>query len=108
VQAAAPNSAVVPAAQELLQISRVKWVWMAERNIAALDRLFHPKAKFVHMGATMSKAQELDVIRTGRIQYKKADIESASVELIGDTAIVLNKIRLVAVVEGMRLQIPSW
>jgi hypothetical protein len=60
----------------------------------------------VHMGGSMSKAQELDVIKSGRIQYKKADVQDASVQVIGTTAIVLNRIRLLAVVGGNEVTNP--
>ena len=73
---------------------------MAERNVEALAGLFHDDAVFVHMGATMTKAQELGVIKSGSIVYKSAEIQEASVRFIGNTAILLNRIRLVAVVGG--------
>jgi 4-carboxymuconolactone decarboxylase len=95
-----PVQSVSKAQQELLSLSRDKWRWMAERNVESLAALFHDEAVFVHMGATMSKAQELEVIRTGGIVYKSAEIQEASVRLIGTTAILLNRIRLVAVVGG--------
>ena len=79
---------------------------MSERNVDALAALFHEKAVFVHMGGTMSKSQELDVIRSGGIQYKHAEILEASVRLIGTTAILLNRIRLVAVVGGNEVTNP--
>lgn len=86
--------------QELIDLSKQKWQWMAERNVQSLDALFHEKAVFVHMGATMSRKQELDVIKSGGIQYKNAEIQEASVQIIDKTAILLNKIRLTAVVGG--------
>jgi hypothetical protein len=52
------------------------------------------------MGGTMSKSQKLDTIKTGRIQYKDAQIQEVSVRFVGTTAILLNTIRLVAVVGG--------
>jgi 4-carboxymuconolactone decarboxylase len=58
------------------------------------------RLSFVHMGGTMSKNQELEVIRGGGIQYKTVDIQEVSVRFIGTTAILLNRIRLVAVVGG--------
>ena len=48
----------------------------------------------------MSRTQELDVIRSGAIQYKNAEIQESSVRFVGATAILLNRIRLVAVVGG--------
>ena len=73
---------------------------MSERNVDALAALFDDEAVFVHMGGTMSKNQELEVIRGGGIQYKNVDIQEVSVRFIGTTAILLNRIRLVAVVGG--------
>lgn len=54
----------------------------------------------------MSKSQELDVIRSGRIHYKDVEIQEASVRFVGTTAIVLNRIRLVAVVGGNEVTNP--
>jgi hypothetical protein len=86
--------------QEVITLSKDKWQWMAERNVGALDKLFAEEAVFVHMGGTMSKGQELETIKTGRIQYKDAQIQEVSVRFVGTTAILLNRIRLVAVVGG--------
>jgi len=100
-QEASPSApSIQKAEQEILDLSKTKWKWMAERKIDSLDALFNEKAVFVHMGGSMTKAQELDVIKSGSIQYKQADIQEASVKFIGNTAILLNKIRLVAVVGG--------
>ena len=97
----------VESEQEVINLSKEKWRWMSERKVDSLDALFHENAVFVHMGGTMSKAQELDVISSGRIHYKHVDIEETSVRLIGTTtAILLNKIRLVAVVGGNEVTNP--
>jgi hypothetical protein len=79
---------------------------MSERKLDSLAALFHDEAVFVHMRATMSRKQELDVIRSGAIQYKNAEIQEVSVRFIGKTAILLNKIRLVAVVGGNEVTNP--
>ncbi|HTN41528.1 MAG TPA: nuclear transport factor 2 family protein [Asticcacaulis sp.] len=92
--------------QEIIALSRQKWLWMAERNTDALGKLFDDKAVFVHMGGTMSRTDELGVISGGMIQYKRADIEQESARFIGDTAIVLSKIRLLAVVGGNEVTNP--
>lgn len=92
--------------QEILGLSKEKWRWMSERKLDSLEALFHEEAVFVHMGGTMSRSQELDVIKTGRIHYKQADIQEVSVRIIGTTAIVLNKIRLLAVVGGTEVTNP--
>ena len=79
---------------------------MSERNVDTLAALFHEEAVFVHMGGTMTRDQELDVIRSGGIHYKHAEIQNVSVRVIGTTAIVLNTIRLDAVVGGNEVTNP--
>jgi 4-carboxymuconolactone decarboxylase len=91
---------------EVIRLSQEKWDWMSARNVDALDTLFHDQAVFVHMGGTMSKDQELEVIRSGVIHYKEVEIQDASVRVIGTTAIVLNTIQLVAVVGGNEVTNP--
>ena len=94
------------AEQEIVNLSKEKWLWMAERKLDSLEGLFHEGAVFVHMGGTMSRSQELDVIKTGRIHYKQADIQDVSVRIMGSTAILLNRIRLLAVVGGNEVTNP--
>ncbi|WP_212743802.1 nuclear transport factor 2 family protein [Caulobacter sp. 3R27C2-B] len=86
--------------KELISLSQQKWRWMAEKNVAALDKLFDEKSIFVHMSRTMTKPQELEVIRTGNIEYRKADVSDVSVRFINDTAIVWSRIELQAIVGG--------
>ena len=52
------------------------------------------------------KQQELEVIRGGGIHYKQADIHEVSVNIIGTTAILLNRITLLAVVGGNEVTNP--
>ena len=94
------------AEQEIVSLSKEKWRWMSERKVDSLAALFHDEAVFVHMGATMSKNQELEVIKSGGIHYKTVEIQEVSVRFIGTTAILLNKIRLVAVVGGNEVTNP--
>lgn len=94
------------AEQEILSLSKAKWRWMSERKVDSLAALFHEEAVFVHMGGTMTRNQELEVIRSGGIHYKHAEIQEASVRFIGTTAILLNRIRLDAVVGGNEVTNP--
>ncbi len=93
----AQNSA---AEQEIKDLSKAKWQWMADKNVDKLAPLFHDESKFVHMSRTWKKNEELDIIKTGRIWYKKADVHDVAVEIVGDNAIVWNRITLTAVVRG--------
>jgi hypothetical protein len=84
--------------QALLQLSKDKWQWMADKKVEQLEPLFDKQAKFVHMSGTWKKEEELDIIKTGKIWYKKATIHDATVEIFGKTAIVWNRITLEAIV----------
>jgi len=86
--------------QEIIELSKDKWKWMADKNVESLDGLFDEKSVFVHMGGSWGKTRELDVIKSGGIWYKKAEVYSAAVNFVGNTAILLNDIDLVAVVGG--------
>lgn len=86
------------AEQEIIQLSKDKWQWMSDKNAEVLGKLFHEKAVFVHMGGAWGTEQELNIIKSGGIWYKKADIHEVSVNIIDNTAILLNRIDLLAVV----------
>jgi len=102
----APMASAGNAQQELIELSKKKWAWMADRKTDSLNILFHEKAVFVHMGANMTKEQELNTIKSGGIHYKKADIHEVSVNIIGNMAILLNRITLLAVVGGNEVTNP--
>jgi Domain of unknown function (DUF4440) len=91
---------------EIINLSKQKWDWMSAREVAPLAALFNEAAVFVHMGATFSKEEELDVIKTGRIHYRDVDIEDVSVRFIGSTAIVLTRLQLGSVVDGNEVSNP--
>src|ERR1700759_811848 len=86
--------------QVLLDLSKAKWQWMADKKTDTLNRLFDEKCVFVHMGGSWGKTQELNTIKSGNIWYKKAEVYGASVNIFGNTAILLNDIDLEAVVGG--------
>ena len=86
--------------QEVIDLSKEKWRWMSERNMETLDALFHEKSVFVHMGGSWGKEREMEIIKSGGIHYKKADVHEVSVNIIGATAVLLNRITLLAVVGG--------
>jgi hypothetical protein len=92
--------------QAVIELSTKKWQWMADKNTDSLALLFDEKSVYVHMGGSWGKEQELNVIKSGGIWYKKADVHAVSVNIIGNTAILLNKITLLAVVGGNEVTNP--
>lgn len=94
------------AEEEIVSISKRKWDWMSAQDVAPLAALFNEAAVFIHMGATFSKEQELDVIKTGHIHYRDVDIKDVSVRFFGSTAIVLTTLQLGSVVNGSEVSNP--
>ena len=89
-----------PEEQEIINLSKKKWDWMADKNVDSLKKLFDDKAMFVHMGGTWGKTRELATIGSGGIWYKKAAVYAVEVNIFGNSAVLLNDIDLQAVVGG--------
>lgn len=86
--------------QEIIQLSKDKWQWMADKNVDKLEPLFHEDSRFIHMSGTWGKERELEIISTGSIWYKQADVHDVVVKIFDDTAILWNRITLHAIVRG--------
>lgn len=95
-----------PEEQEIIDLSKMKWDWMADKKVDSLETLFDDKAMFTHMGGTWGKTQELGTIKSGGIWYKKAAVYAADVRMFGNTAILLTDIDLLAVVGGNEVTNP--
>jgi len=106
VQASDAQETKSNAEREVINLSKQKWLWMAEKSVDSLNTLFDDKSMFVHMGGSWGKTQELNVIKSGQIHYKKAEVYSVSVNIIGNTAILLNDIDLLAAVGGNEVTNP--
>jgi hypothetical protein len=94
-------------AEEIKTLSKNKWQWMADKDVDKLGKLFDNQAMFVHMGGSWGKERELEIIKSGFIHYKKADIhEVFSPIIIENTVILLNRITLLAVVGNNEVSNP--
>lgn len=86
-------------AEEIKTLSKNKWQWMANKDVDKLAKLFDNQSMFVHMGGSWGKERELDIIKSGFIHYKKADVHEVFTPIIiENTVILLNRITLTAVV----------
>ena len=95
-----------PEQQDVINLSKKKWDWMAAKNVDSLNVLFDDKSMFVHMGGSWGKTQELATIKSGGIWYKQAEVYAVIVNIIDNTAILLNDIDLVAQVGGREVTNP--
>jgi len=86
--------------QELIDLSKQKWQWMADKNVDELASLFHDASKFVHMSGSWKKARELEIIESGSIWYKNTIVHDSDAEIVGNTAVVWTRLTLEAHVRG--------
>lgn len=87
--------------EEITALSKTKWQWMADKDVDKLSELFHDQSKFVHMSGSWKKERELEIIESGSIWYKNADVHDVAVEVFRDeTAVLWNRITLLAHVRG--------
>ena len=86
--------------EKIINLSKQKWQWMAEKNVDLLEKLFDDKSMFIRMGGTWGKSEELTTIESENIWYKKVEIYNVTINIFGNTAILLNDIDLIAVVGG--------
>lgn len=86
--------------------SRKLWEAIQSRDVEYLTANIHEEAMFVHMGVSLNRDRELDVIKSGSIVYKEIDFQEFSVRGISSTVIVYNKMRLTAIVGGNEVTNP--
>lgn len=88
------------AEQEIIKLSKEKWQWMSDKNVDKLAELFHDDSRFIHMSGTWGKERELEIIKSGSIWYKQADVHDVVVKTFDNTFILWNRITLIAHVRG--------
>lgn len=92
--------------EKVLILSKKLWKAMQDEDIDFLRNHIHPEAMFVHMGVTLGRDEELDVIKERKIVYKMIEFQKTKVQTIGTTVIVLTMLRLTAVVGGQEVVNP--
>lgn len=83
----------------IFNLSQTLWNSLLAADKSTAAEIIHDNAVFVHMGATFDKAQELAAIGD-LIKLKQLEMEEQSVRFVGETAILLKKIKLTAEVKG--------
>ncbi len=86
--------------EKAIVFSRKIWDAIQKEDVDFLIENVHQDALFVHMGATFTRDGEIDVIKTGNIIYKDFDFQEVTVKSMASTVVVLNKMKLTAIVGG--------
>ena len=89
-----------PQETKVLQLSENLWKAMQQVDKQTLVENIAPEAVFVHMGATLVRDKEIEVLQQKGIILKEVATENTSVRIVGKTAVLLRKLRLTAIVGG--------
>ncbi|MCM1234319.1 MAG: nuclear transport factor 2 family protein [Ruminococcus flavefaciens] len=81
-------------------VSNQFWEALKKVDVDALRNLVYEDAKFVHMGVMLDREGEIDWAVTEKIITKTVDVESEEVRVYGNTAVMLKKMQLTAIVYG--------
>jgi len=82
--------------KEVVDLQQQIWDLMAAKNADALSPLFHDEAMFVHMGGYWGKEQELQLIGSGMLWYKKAEIYHVDVKFVEGDVVLYTTMTLTA------------
>lgn len=77
---------------EILQLSLDKFRWKTEGKIDLIADLFDDKLVFIHItGQITTKAEWISQLRSKSFVYNRIEKKEASVEVYGDTAVLVGK-----------------
>ena len=86
--------------EKVLEVSRKIWDALAKDDTAVLKQYIHEDALFVHMGVTLKRDDEIDYMQKGIIVPQNVDFEESTVKDFGSAIVVLNKVKVTALVHG--------
>jgi len=89
-----------------LEVSKEIWNAIQNEKIDVLVDLVHKDAMFVHMGVTLSRESEIDTIKERGIVYKEIDFQESTIKEMESTVVLLNKLKLTAIVNGNEVTNP--
>ncbi|SHO45377.1 nuclear transport factor 2 family protein [Anaerocolumna xylanovorans] len=85
---------------KVVEVSNKIWDAFNKVDVDVLVDLVHKEAMFVHMGVTLSRDDEINVIKEGKIIYKEIEFQEKTVKELDSIVILLNKLKLTAIVGG--------
>lgn len=92
--------------EKVLEVSNEIWNAIQYEKEEVLVDLVHKDAMFVHMGITLSRDDEIDIIQRRGIIYKNVDFQEHTIKEIESTVVLLNKLELTAIVNGNEVTNP--
>lgn len=92
--------------EKALEVSRNIWKAMQLEDTKVLKENIDKDAMFIHMGVSLDRDDEIEVIKNRRIVYHTINFEESLIKEFDDTIIVYTKLKLTAIVEGKEVVNP--
>ncbi|MGM0215316.1 nuclear transport factor 2 family protein [Enterococcus sp. AZ109] len=85
------------------EVSSKIWQVLKDADRKALKELVHQEAVFVHMGITLSRNSEIDIVEQKCLVYQAIEFQEQTLKAFENIVILLNRIKLTAVVGGTKV-----
>lgn len=85
---------------EAIEVSNKIWQALKDADGQTMEALIHKDAVFVHMGITLKRDGEIDIVAKKGIVYKDIEFQEHTIDEFEAIVIVLNKVKVTAVVGG--------
>jgi hypothetical protein len=92
--------------EKVLEVSNKIWDAIQKEKEDVLVDLVHQDAMFVHMGVTLSRDAEIDIIKERGIVYKEIDFQENTIKEMDSTVVLLNRLKMTALVNGNEVTNP--
>lgn len=92
--------------EKIVEVSNAIWEAVKKGDLDTLSNRVHQDAVFVHMGATFSRDEEMNVIKEAKIVFKDIEFQEKTIKEFDLITILLNKLKLTAIVGGNEVTNP--
>lgn len=92
--------------EKVVEVSNKIWDAVIKVDSGVLLDLIHQEAVFVHMGVTLFRDDEIDVLKEGKIIYKEVEFQEKTIKDFDTITILLNKVKVTAIVGGNEVTNP--
>lgn len=86
--------------EQVVEVSKNIWYALKTADAEILRKWVHSDAVFVHMGITLTRDVEIEVVKSGGIVYKDVIFEEQTIQNFDTVIILLNKVKVTAIVNG--------
>lgn len=95
-------------AETIATLEDERYAAMVAGDIPTLDRLLDPSLRYIHSsGGTDSKDSYLEAFASGRFRYREIKRSEQAIQAVGDAALVLNRMDIDILVDGVAKQIAA-